>query len=111
MIAYISGPMTGYPDFNFPAFAAAAATFRGAGWTILSPHENFGGDQTRDYLEYLRADMEAIRQAEAIILLPGWPSSNGARWELQIALGLKLKVYFFDPQDQRRTVMSQAMPQ
>lgn len=40
---YLAGPMTGLPDFNYPAFHAAAAAWRAAGWTVANPAENFNG--------------------------------------------------------------------
>ena len=37
---YIAGPMTGLPDFNYPAFNAAAAKLRALGLEVLNPAEN-----------------------------------------------------------------------
>ena len=34
---YISGPMTGMPEHNFPAFHAAADRLRKAGWSVVNP--------------------------------------------------------------------------
>ena len=31
---YIAGPMTGLPDFNYPAFNAAAARMRALGFEV-----------------------------------------------------------------------------
>ena len=36
---YLSGPMSHYPDSNFPAFAAKAQALRVQGITVVSPHE------------------------------------------------------------------------
>jgi hypothetical protein len=35
--AYIAGPMTGLPEFNFPAFHAAAASLRARGFEVENP--------------------------------------------------------------------------
>lgn len=46
MRVYIAGPMTGLPEYNFPAFHAAAKAWRDAGWEVLNPAEAFDGDTT-----------------------------------------------------------------
>jgi hypothetical protein len=35
MILYIAGPMTGLPDYNYPAFEQARASLEAAGYRVL----------------------------------------------------------------------------
>jgi hypothetical protein len=93
MRVYIAGPMTGLPDFNYPAFHAAAAEWRAAGWTVLNPAENMGGDQGRPYTDYIRRDMMDLLVSDALALLPGWEKSKGASLEQHIATVLDLPIY------------------
>jgi len=44
---YLSGPMSGLPGFNFPAFHAAAAKLRADGFTVLNPAETDNGDTSK----------------------------------------------------------------
>lgn len=37
---YLSGPMTGVPEYNYPAFNAEAARLRALGYTVENPAEN-----------------------------------------------------------------------
>ena len=39
MRVYISGPMSGLPELNFPAFHAAAASLRAKGLDVVNPAE------------------------------------------------------------------------
>lgn len=89
MRVYIAGPMSGLPDHNYPAFHAAAAAWRAAGWTVANPAEHFGGDQTRTYREYVEADVGVLKGCDAIAMLPGWGNGHsGAIWEREIAAQL-----------------------
>ncbi len=82
---YISGPMTGRPDFNYPAFFEAERRLREAGWEPVNPARNFGGDTTRHRSEYMRMDIANVVMCDAIALLPGWRESRGALLEAMVA--------------------------
>ena len=90
MKIYIAGPMTGLPDYNFPAFHAAAAAWRAEGWEVVNPAEEFDGDTGRPYQEYVERDLMHLRNVDAIAMLEGWdgPNARGSVWEREIALRL-----------------------
>ncbi len=90
---YVSGPMTGHADFNFPAFHAAAARLREAGYEVINPAENFGGRTDLPRETYLRADVILVAQCEAIAMLPDWQESRGAKLEYLLARELSMPAY------------------
>jgi hypothetical protein len=90
---YIAGPMTGLPEYNYPAFHAAAARFRATGREVENPAETFGGDTTRPYEEYLGNGLAQLVRCNAIALLPGWEKSKGARIELGVAASMGMDVF------------------
>lgn len=96
MRIYVAGPMSNYEDFNFPAFHAAAAQLRAMGYDVISPAENFGGDQGRPYMEYIEEGVRQITRVDGVALLPGWTASQGALVEQQVALMLGRKVARID---------------
>lgn len=89
--------MRGIPEFNFPAFHAAAAKLRADGHDVFNPAEN-------DEKMLARGEKVTIRnclgidlawicaEAEAVALLPGWVNSKGARAEHATAIALGLQV-------------------
>ncbi|WP_298705942.1 DUF4406 domain-containing protein [uncultured Variovorax sp.] len=88
---YIAGPMTGLPEFNFPAFNAKAEELRAAGWHVENPAEH-GHVTGAGWADYLRWDISRIVTCGAIHLLPGWSKSKGANLEVDIALILGMDV-------------------
>ncbi len=87
MKVYVTGPMTGLPEYNYPAFHAAAASLRAAGYEVLSPAEN-GMPLGLPWEDYLRADIRMLLDCDAIVRLPGWEASRGATLEVHIATSL-----------------------
>lgn len=88
---YLSGPMTGLPDLNFPAFHAEAARLRGLGWDVVNPAE-LNPDPKADWVSCMRVDIAALMTCGAIALLPGYDESKGASLELHIARWLNYSV-------------------
>lgn len=92
---YLSGPMKGYLDSNYPAFHDAAEALRAAGNRVYNPaeyphegaHEKFPLRQAfAAYCEFICLD------ADTIVLLPGWQHSNGVSAELALAQNCGLEV-------------------
>lgn len=88
MRLYIAGPMSGLPDYNYPAFHAAEAGLRAAGHETLNPATNPEQDSWEGYM---RAAIAQVIQAEAIAFLPGSHNSRGARLELNLADALGME--------------------
>lgn len=99
MATYIAGPMSGLPEFNHPAFAAKAAELRAAGVDVINPAEfdaEIGLDQP--WAVYLRRDLVLLAErCDAVVLLPGWERSKGARLEHHVATELEMTITYPDP--------------
>ena len=92
MRVYVSGPMTGKPELNFPAFHTASAWLRAKGLQVVNPAElTTNPDATWE--ECMRVDLQALCTCHAIALLPGWEASKGAQLELHVAERLKMTVW------------------
>jgi hypothetical protein len=96
MILYVAGPMTGLPDFNYPAFASAAAELRAAGYEVLSPHEVEGDDGpgTRTWAWYMRTGISKLLRCDGVALLANWHNSRGAMLEKYVADHLEMPVAY-----------------
>lgn len=111
MLWYLSGPMTGIPQFNFPAFERAAKELREIGYDVTSPHEldskenqqmawnspdGVDTGQGESWGTCLARDIKLIADSvDGIIFLPGWENSKGARMEASMAIikSLPFRVY------------------
>lgn len=92
MKLYISGPMTGLPDLNKPAFHGEAARLRALGFEVVDPAElDLGPDAT--WNDYMRKDIAKLVECDGIVMLRNWSRSLGASIERRIAVDLGLKVF------------------
>lgn len=107
---YIAGPMRGRPFFGFPEFDAARDKLLDAGYKVLSPVDldrANGFDamllpattdwnklpEGVDFEECVTRDIQAVRDADAVVTLPGWEDSPGARAEVALAQWLRKPTY------------------
>lgn len=96
MSTYIAGPMTGHPQFNYPAFAYAAAVLRSKGIDARSPHEICGrceGGCEHSWEWYMRRALQMLLDCDEIVLLPGWKESRGARFEREVVELLGMTIH------------------
>ena len=91
MKIYISGPMTGLPDYNRAVFNAAAEILRGHGHEVLSPAE-LPAPPCKSWEGYMRMAVAQLVSCEMVVMLPGWGSSKGAHIEHCLAHDLGLQV-------------------
>ena len=98
---YLTGPVTGHPDYNFPAFHLAAARLRELGLTVLSPAEDDENDPLTPpshaaewpHQAYLLRSLRMLLDCDVIFLLPGWDSCTGAQLERQVASACGLDIF------------------
>ena len=92
-MTYISGPMTGIADFNFPEFNHVERVLVERGEKVFNPtcHPL---DCGFEYADYLRLDIQALLICDKIYLLKGWESSKGATLEKNIAEALGYTVEY-----------------
>ncbi len=108
-IVYVAGPMTGYENFNFPAFdqcrdyvngiekgrkapqplaaVSPADMDRAHGFDEVAASQTPVGAKVSPtfFQDCMRRDIELVSQAFAIILMAGWKQSTGANIELFVA--------------------------
>ncbi len=90
---YLAGPMSGYAEHNFPAFNRVAALLRAEGYAVFNPAENADGGVRRPRSFYMRRDIPALMDCDAIATLPNWQRSRGACLEMWIAIDLDMPIF------------------
>lgn len=93
---YICGPMTGLPDYNYPAFNECAERLRELGFHVENPAENPVPD-CGSYNGYMRMAIAQLVRCDQVVLLPGWMNSKGARQEVEIARFLEIPLTDWKP--------------
>lgn len=93
-VIYLSGPMTGIPQFNYPAFTAAASALRAEGYEVINPAEidddhtqklamqSLDGNAQMPWGQLIGRDIAILcSNADELVLLPGWEKSRGSLLE------------------------------
>lgn len=129
---YVAGPMTGLPQFNIPAFEQAAKILREKhGLSVTSPVELDSKDvytaeiaspdgrlDENDSIagetwgEILARDVHVIADhCDAIVVLPDWYKSRGARLEVFVGLLKKLPIYALNGEELYRMTLEHVVKQ
>jgi hypothetical protein len=95
---YVSGPMTGYDDLNFPAFKYATTDLRNRGHEVISPAEH-NPDPNASWLPCILEDIQLVSTCDAMLMLKGWEDSYGAKIEHLVAQKLQLHIEYEESND------------
>lgn len=98
---FISGPMTGLPNYNFDKFNEVAAKLENAGCKVVNPvkickkYKQETVIKDKSAFDAMVAEQQKAEREEcdSIILLDGWEKSRGVRLELKTALDLDFKIF------------------
>ena len=90
-VIYVSGPMTGYENFNRELFSSTAKALEDDGFNVLNPATLPDGLTQTQYMSICQS---MVMCAGFIYMLRGWQDSEGAKAELALARKLGLEVLF-----------------
>ncbi len=108
MRLYLAGPMTGIPQFNYPAFDEGKRVLKHHGYDVISPNESdapeiraaatFSQEGALDDLPGFDLRQTALQnvldigKCDGIALLSGWQASSGVTHEIATAVRFRLPV-------------------
>lgn len=83
---YLSGPMTGLPDYNRAAFNLRAEAFRAAGYTVNNPAEiSVTHGTSKSYGFYFKRALKMLLDSDVVYIFGDITESKGALMELDVA--------------------------
>lgn len=88
---FISGPMTGYENYNRAKFNAVAEGYKKQGYAVLNPAILPNGLEEKDYMQICIA---MLLCSDEVVFLPGWHNSPGAVAEHSLACKLKIPLIY-----------------
>ena len=90
MKVYISGQITGLDNFA-ELFDQAQIMLESKGYEVVNPCK-LPHNHNKTWQSYMKEDIKALCDCEAIYMIDNWAKSSGARLEEHIAFRLKLQV-------------------
>lgn len=92
---YVCGPMTGFVDYNYPAFHQAAADLRASGYEVENPADSEEANPTGEpqlWAWYMKRAITKLMLCDGLALLDGWEASIGARIEVNLSHSLGIEI-------------------
>jgi hypothetical protein len=95
MRVYISGKITGLTKEDVDAlFGAVEKKLHDNNHEAVNPLKVIPGHPDTTWEQYMLADIAALFECEAILMLPNWTDSKGARIEHAIAKEMGIPVFY-----------------
>jgi hypothetical protein len=88
---YVAGPMSGYPECNYPLFNKVSEQLRSHGYEVVNP-ATVHIDKQHHYVDLIREDLRMMLDCHGVAVLEHWWESAGARNEVAVAGILKMPV-------------------
>ena len=108
MIVYTAGPYSEIEDitayiklttaFNIAVAEEVAISLWNEGYTVICPHlntRNFESHTKIPNSEFVERDLEIVERMDALVMLPHWELSKGARLERMHALEHGIPVFIW----------------
>lgn len=83
---YLSGPMTGLPDYNRAEFNMRAEAFKALGYSVNNPADisvTHGTDKSYEF--YFKRALRMMLDADVVYVFGDTTQSRGVEMELQVA--------------------------
>lgn len=88
---YIAGKVTGLPRGQVvELFSRAERKLSQEGWEVMNPLKIV--DEKSNWQDAMRLCVMALMECDAIVLLPSWSDSKGARLEYHIAKEMGIEI-------------------
>lgn len=91
---YISGKITGLEENEaYELFAKAEKELQSKGFEVVNPM-TIEHNHDKSWLNYMKTDIKALMECDAIYMIHNWETSKGAKIERQLAIDLGMKVIY-----------------
>lgn len=117
-VVYVAGPYRSKWGklgilFNILRARKVARQLWRQGYAVVCPHSNSAFMSCKGIPEFhfLHGCLTILERCDAVVLLPGWEKSEGAREELQLAYNLKKEIYEWNSWADRTLLMKKNQSQ
>lgn len=114
---YISGPMSGYVELNYPQFFEASGIVTTMGFCPINPAKLsldlavFRQTENLSISDYMRHDLKSLLDsATSLILLPGYEDSAGAILELTVAMAIGIPIFHWAQVSEKKLIEGVKLP-
>lgn len=98
MVVYVSGPYRGDVEQNVARAREVAVILWDLGLSVICPHLNTFGielDTVLSHEDFVQLDLQQVERCDAIVMIPEWETSEGARIEREHAESCGIPIVYW----------------